>query len=62
MKEATRFIVKMIELGDVSILMSELDNAGIESKQNWKKETTTWIFEDRSKIRVCGSDVSIINP
>lgn len=27
-------------------------------EQNWEEETTTYLFEDDSKLVVCGADVS----
>lgn len=44
---------------DTSDLMTALDNAEIESDQDWENETTTWMFEDGSKIVVSGSDVEV---
>lgn len=40
-------------------LMIALDNDGIDSDQDWKRETTTWTFEDGSKIIVSGPEVTV---
>ena len=42
---------------DTGDLVTALDNAGVESDQDWENETTTWTFEDGSQIIVSGSDV-----
>jgi hypothetical protein len=44
---------------DTNDLMTALDNASVESDQDWENETTTWTFEDESKIVICGSDVEV---
>ena len=46
---------------DVADLMTSLDNAGLESEQDYLNETTEWIFEDGSKIRINNFDVEVIN-
>ena len=44
---------------DTNDLMTALDNASVESNQDWENETTTWTFEDGSQIIVSGSDVEV---
>lgn len=44
---------------DTNDLMTALDNAGVESDQDWENETTTWTFEDGSQIVVSGHDVEV---
>lgn len=39
--------------------MTALDSENIDSDQNWESETTTWTFDDGSKIIVSGSEVEI---
>lgn len=45
---------------DTADLMTALDDAGIESDQDWKNERTTWAFDDGSKIVVSGSEVTVL--
>ena len=59
MTQAQRF--NELNLGDVADLMTSLDNAGLESEQDYINETTEWIFEDGSKIRVHNFDVEILD-
>ena len=44
---------------DVSDLMTALDNADIESTQDWENETTIWTFDDGSIITVSGPEVDV---
>lgn len=44
---------------DTSALMSALDDAGIESDQDWDNGRTTWTFDDGSKIIVSGSEIEV---
>jgi protein-arginine kinase activator protein McsA len=39
-------------------VMEALTN--VEGDQDWENESTTWTFEDGSKIVVCGSSVEIV--
>jgi len=43
-----------------AIVMAALDAAKIPSSQDWDNETTTWTFDDGSKIAVSGSHVTAI--
>ena len=40
-------------------LMTALDEAGIESDQDWEAETTVWTFADGSQIRCSGPEVTV---
>lgn len=56
MSQATEF---RNNYSDTNDLMTALDSAGIESEQDWETETTTWVFDDGSKIVVSGSEVDV---
>lgn len=56
MSQATEF---RNNYSDTNDLMTALDQAAIESDQDWENETTTWEFEDGSKIVVSGSEVEV---
>lgn len=47
------------DYSNVNDLMTALDNAGIESEQDWNNGITTWVFDDESKIVVQADDVVI---
>jgi len=47
------------DYSDTNSIMNALDNANVESDQDWENESTTWTFEDGSKIVVCGNDVTV---
>lgn len=44
---------------DTNSLMTALDEANIQSDQDFRNETTTWTFEDGSTIVVSGNDWTI---
>jgi len=57
MTQATEYASRY---NDVSDLMTALDAAGVESDQDWENETTTWTFDDGSKISVSGTEVTVV--
>jgi len=46
---------------DVVNLMTALDGARTPSEQDWDNETTTWEFENGSKIRVTGIETEVFD-
>jgi hypothetical protein len=56
MSQANKF---KANYSDTNELMTALDNAGIESDQDFENETTTWSFEDDSQIIVSGPSIEV---
>jgi len=59
MTQAQRFYEDYKDL-DVNDLIHGLDEANIESDQDYENETTTWTFSDDSCIKVNNTRVTII--
>lgn len=59
MNEAQEFLNN--HPGDVADLMTALDEAGIDSEQDYKNEATTWTFEDGSRIKINNTDIEVLN-
>jgi len=47
------------DYSDTTDLMGALDDAGVDSEQDWENESTVWTFEDDSKITVSGPFVEV---
>ena len=56
MTQATEFSTRYNDTND---LMTALDEAGIDSDQDWEEETTVWTFDDGSQISVSGPEVTV---
>jgi len=44
---------------DNAALMTALDNSNIDSEQDYENETTIWVFDDKSFIKINNEDIEI---
>lgn len=46
---------------NIAACMTSLDDLDIEKEQDWENGTTTWVFDDGSKIRVGENDIELLS-
>lgn len=57
--QAKTFQKNYTDTNDTNDIMNALDDAEIESDQDWENETTTWTFDDGSRIIISGDDIKV---